>query len=102
MPRMRDNMSMQDHHSHPQSRQVTPNFATGPSTGTPFTFARIDVPGALATLATGINDLGATVGTYYDTAGNEHGFLLRNGTFSTVDVPGSLVGVSGTLQTEAN
>lgn len=102
MPRMRDMSSMQDHHSHPQYRQAAPNYATGQSTATPFTFATLDVPGALATFATGINGRDAIVGIYYDTAGNEHGFLLRSGTFSTVDVPGSLVGVPGTLQTEAN
>ena len=72
------------------------------SAGPTFTFISIDVPGASNTIATGINAPGAIVGIYYDTAGNEHGFLLKNGNFSTVDVPGSLVGVSGTLQTEAN
>jgi probable HAF family extracellular repeat protein len=53
-------------------------------------------------LATGINASGHIVGIYSDAGGNSHGFLLKGGTFFTVDVPGSLVGVSGTLQTEAN
>ena len=74
-----------------------------PAAGTPtFTFASIDVPGSSGTLATGINGREDIVGIYYDSAGNSHGFLLKGGTFYTVDVPGSLVGVSGILQTEAN
>lgn len=103
MPRMRDMSSMQHHHSHPLSRSTAPKYATGeePTEGR-FTFTSIDVPGASGTLATGINAAGQIVGIYYDTAGNSHGFLLKRGGFSTVDVPGSLVGVSGMLQTEAN
>lgn len=102
MPRMSEMSSMPGHHSQTLSRQAVHSNAAAVSAGTPFTFTNIDVPGALATFATGINGRGATVGIYYDSAGNEHGFLLKNGTFSSVDVPGSLVGVSGTLQTEAN
>ena len=101
-PRMRGTSSMQDHHSHPQSRQTVPRPAMDELRGTTFTFASVDVPGASNTFATGINARGAIVGIYYDNAGNEHGLLLKNGNFSTVDVPGSQVGVSGTLQTEAN
>ncbi len=102
MPRMRETAKMQDHHSHPQQRQTAPKLATDESSRPAFTFATIDVPGAMATLATGINAQGQVVGIYYDTAGNEHGFLLKHGSFFTVDVPGSLVGVPGTLPTEAN
>jgi uncharacterized membrane protein len=102
-PRMRGMTTMQDHHSHPQSRQTVARPAMDELSGTNFTFASVDVPGATNTLATGINARGAIVGIYYDSAGNEHGFLLlKNGNFSTVDVPGDLVGVAGTLQTEAN
>ena len=101
MPRMREMASMQDHHSHPQSRQTASSLSADGATP-PFAFATVDVPGASGTLATGINNRGQIVGIYYDTAGNSHGFLLKRGNFSTVDVPGSLVGVFGTLQTEAN
>ncbi len=101
-PRMRGMTTMEDHHSHPQSRQTVARLAMDEFSGTTFTFASVDVPGATNTIATGINARGTIVGIYYDSAGNEHGFLLKNGNFSTVDVPGSLVGVSGTLQTEAN
>jgi hypothetical protein len=82
-------------------RQMVPESL--PVAGTQhFTFVSIDVPGASATLATGINGRGDIVGIYYDSAGNSHGFLLKDSTFYTVDAPGSLVGVSGILQTEAN
>jgi uncharacterized membrane protein len=98
-PRMR---GMQDHRGQPQSGQSFATPAMEELSGPTFGFVSIDVPGASATLATGINALGAIVGIYFDTAGNEHGFLLKDHSFHTVDVPGSLVGVSGTLQTEAN
>jgi uncharacterized membrane protein len=101
-PRPRGMSSMQDHHSHPQSRQTVPSPAMDELSGTTFTFASVDVPGASNTLATGINARGSIVGIYYDSAGSEHGFLRKHGIFLTVDVPGGLVGVSGMLQTEAN
>jgi hypothetical protein len=101
MPRMREMASMQNHHSHPQKRETAAKPFPDNSTQT-FTFTSLDVPEATGTLATGINARGHIVGIYYDGAGNSHGFLLKKGAFFTVDVPGSLVGVSGTLQTEAN
>jgi uncharacterized membrane protein len=101
-PRMRGMSSMQDHHSHPQARQTVTSLAANQVDGPTFKFVSIDVPDASATIATGINARGAIVGIYYDAAGNEHGFLLKDHNFLTVDVPGSLVGVSGMLQTEAN
>jgi uncharacterized membrane protein len=101
-PRMRGMSSMQDHHSHPQSRQTVTRPAMDELSPPTFKFVSVDVPGAANTLATGINARGAIVGIYYDSAGNSHGFLRKDRNFLTVDVPGSLVGVSGTLQTEAN
>jgi hypothetical protein len=101
-PRMRGMSTMQDHHSHPQSRQTVAGPAMDEVGGPTFKFVSIDVPGSAGTIATGINRRRDIVGIYYDTANNEHGFLLKDGNFFTVDVPGSLVGVSGTLQTEAN
>jgi len=35
----------------------------------------------------GINDLGQVVGTYVDTSGARHGFLLSKGVYTTLDVP---------------
>jgi len=65
-----------------------------------FNFESIDVPCsscnggiALATTAYGINPAGDIVGTYNDKAG-QHGFLRKDGQFTTIDVPASLVGGS--------
>ena len=52
----------------------------------------IDVPeasGQLGTQATGINARGDIVGIYVTDTFNMHGFLLSNGTFTTIDVPGA-------------
>ena len=43
---------------------------------------------AASTVPLGINDAGQIVGTFYDGTG-AHGFLLSEGTFTTIDVPGS-------------
>lgn len=51
-------------------------------------FTPISVPGAIGTLAGGINDSGAIAGTYFDENGNQHGFVDNGGTFTTLDVPG--------------
>jgi uncharacterized membrane protein len=74
-----------------------------------FVFVPIDVPcsdcaGGIArsTVATGINPDGEIVGSYVDALGKSHGFLLGEEGFSTLDVPGSLIGVEGTLPTNAN
>lgn len=67
-----------------------------------FRFFSFDVPNATFTIPAGIGPLGEIVGIYGDASFNEHGFLLKDGNFTTIDVPGALVGVSGILQTEAN
>ncbi len=73
-----------------------------------FNFAPIDVPcsacpGGIArrTAIGGINPGGDIVGTYTDTVGKQHGFLLSGGQFTSIDVPGALVGTTGTLPTVA-
>jgi uncharacterized membrane protein len=53
-------------------------------------FTRIDVPGALSTLALGINNRGQIVGAYSDEAIG-HGFLLQKDTFTTIDAPGAVL-----------
>jgi hypothetical protein len=60
-----------------------------------------DAP-AKQTSAKGINARGDIVGFYIDPANHQHGFLLRDEQFSTIDVPGALAGVSGVLPTIAN
>jgi probable HAF family extracellular repeat protein len=53
----------------------------------PFSFSTIDVPGASATWATGINDSGEIVG-YFDDSKGTHGFVYVEGQFNKIDVPG--------------
>ena len=53
-----------------------------------FTFTAIDVPGATATEAFGINAAGDIVG-FFTNASGAHGFLLSRGVFTTIDVPGA-------------
>jgi probable HAF family extracellular repeat protein len=61
-------------------------LAQGPS---PENFVTIDHPeGFNGTYANGINDAGAVVGRWSDDA--DHGFILTNGVFTTIDVPGSV------------
>jgi probable HAF family extracellular repeat protein len=52
-----------------------------------YRFVRIDVPGATATFAQGINARGDIGGRYNDSEGSVHGFLLQHGVFSKVDFP---------------
>jgi probable HAF family extracellular repeat protein len=54
-----------------------------------FTFASIDFPGAVLTVASGINSGGEVVGRYQDAMGKIHGFLLSNENFSSIDFPGA-------------
>ncbi|MDH3258123.1 MAG: hypothetical protein OEM19_01500, partial [Deltaproteobacteria bacterium] len=49
----------------------------------------IDVPGAIWTKASGINDDGTIVGTYGDKTGT-HGFLYDGISHTPLDVPGSV------------
>ncbi len=83
-----------------------------------FNFVSIDVPcsafpsgaicpasgHALATNASGIGPGGQIVGAYTDGSGIEHGYLYSDGAFTTIDVPGSMVGLSDDirLQTSVN
>ena len=73
-----------------------------------FNYYSIDVPcsacpGGIArrTALNGINPAGDIVGVYTDAVGRQHGFLLSRGHFTTIDVPGELVDVAGTLPTVA-
>ena len=60
-----------------------------PSTSALGAFVTVDVPGAAVTRAMGINTDGAVVGDFTDSAGKQHGFLLRGGIFTTIDYPGA-------------
>jgi probable HAF family extracellular repeat protein len=47
------------------------------------------IAGALLTEATGINNSGTIVGFYYDANSFRHGFIFKNGVYSTYDKPGA-------------
>ena len=53
----------------------------------PYSFQKLDVPGAYQTSAAGINDAGHIVGSYYDNPWPQHGFLFKNNHFSILDFP---------------
>lgn len=55
-------------------------------------FTTIDFPasGVLMTHAFGINSVGDIVGSYVDSAGVEHGYLLSGGKFTQIDFPRAL------------
>lgn len=66
-------------------------FVSAPLAVAQGTYTQIDVPGAAATLAAGIDSAGDISGLYVDaTIGNSHGFLLSGGTYTTIDYPGFL------------
>jgi uncharacterized membrane protein len=52
-----------------------------------FNFSRVNIPGATQTFVTGINNAGVMVGTYQDSAGTYHGFILDRKKITTLDVP---------------
>src|SRR5262249_7819451 len=70
-----------------------------PGVAQQFNYTAIDVPCSVApptncplgvaraTLASGINPAGDIVGAYVDGVGRQHGFLLSDGQFTTIDVP---------------
>jgi probable HAF family extracellular repeat protein len=60
-----------------------------------YSFTTIDVPGSTTTSASGINASGEIVGTYTDSSGNQHGFEYTNGTYTTINGPGSYTQVNG-------
>src|SRR5215471_12238409 len=53
------------------------------------TYTTIDFPGAAATLAVDINELGQIVGRYIDGSGVNYGYLLNNGIFTSIAFPGA-------------
>jgi hypothetical protein len=83
-------------------------FLPAGSAAQAFNYYSIDAPcsacpGGIArrTALGGINPAGDIVGVYTDAVGVQHGFFLSLGQFTTIDVPGTLAGVSGTLPTVA-
>src|SRR3954469_19273684 len=60
----------------PIARLADPVSARFVASGPAFSFTTIDVPGATATTAWGINARGDVAGSYVDAGGFSHGFLL--------------------------
>jgi uncharacterized membrane protein len=54
-----------------------------------FDFTPINVPDAISTSASGINARGDIVGSYVDRSQRSHGYVLRDGTFTTIDFTSS-------------
>lgn len=56
-----------------------------------YRFNTVDVPfaGATETELFEITDAGDSVGSYVDAAGARHGFLLQNGTYTSISAPGA-------------
>jgi probable HAF family extracellular repeat protein len=58
-----------------------------------YSFTTFDVPGSTGTTqAFGINDSGQIVGYYQADDSTSHGFLLDNGSYTTFDAPGHIIG----------
>ena len=53
------------------------------------TFTTIDVPGGFLPQATGINNAGQIVGSYYDPPGTRHGCLYSGGSLTSINAPGA-------------
>ncbi|MGO9829714.1 MAG: hypothetical protein ACLPJH_06200 [Myxococcaceae bacterium] len=58
-------------------------------------FRSFDPPGAISSSASTVSITGEVVGSYTDSAGNTHGYVLAHGTFSTIDVPGAVFTFAG-------
>jgi hypothetical protein len=59
-------------------------------TGGPYTYKKIQYPGAIYTDATGITNSGLVVGTYQDAQGNRHGYTYDGVNYTSVEFPGSV------------
>src|SRR5437660_6590550 len=74
-------------------------LAIGSAQAQSFDYASVDFPNATRTRAWGINPGGVIVGDYRDASNVPHGFVLSGGHYITLDVPGSVLGLMGTLPT---
>jgi probable HAF family extracellular repeat protein len=70
--------------SAPTSR-LTPQSVSADRTNPTYDIETLDVPNALGTSAQGINAAGDIVGFFADATGRLHGFLYREGNFTTID-----------------
>ncbi|MHB8218590.1 MAG: hypothetical protein ACYDDS_21165 [Candidatus Sulfotelmatobacter sp.] len=63
-------------------------------------FTSFDPPGAVSSTASTVIASGAVVGSYTDSAGAGHGYLLYHGTYTTIDFPGSIFTFTGAANPE--
>src|SRR3954452_6399047 len=68
---------------------IAPMAAGSSANAAAYTFTQIDVPGAFATEAHGINNAGQIVGSFVDGNFTTNGFLSTGGSFTQIDVPGA-------------
>jgi len=68
-------------------------LAAQPSLTPYYNFQTVDYPGSIATYPLGINDLRTVVGYYLDPTFAAHGFLWKNGVFTTIDHPNAKLGL---------
>jgi hypothetical protein len=66
------------------------NFSFTPAAFNISNVQQVYFPESQFTAAVKINDRGQIVGLYVDSGGVEHGFLLNNGQYSTIDFPGAV------------
>jgi hypothetical protein len=55
----------------------------------------LDVPGSIGTEIFDINNAGRLAGAYWDTGGRQHGFVYRDGVYTTIDYTGENTIISG-------
>jgi hypothetical protein len=67
-----------------------------------FSFAKSNVPGARSTFPGGINNAGVSVGTYVDSTGVAHGYILQGKTLTTLDDPDASPGTTGATGVNLN
>lgn len=63
-------------------------------------FTSFDPPGAPSSSASTVIASGAVVGSYTDSGGVGHGYLLYHGTYTTIDFPGSIFTFAGAANPE--
>jgi len=64
-----------------------------------YSFTSLDVPGATATEAYGINDAGSVVGSYYDATG-WYSFTYNGSSYSSLNVPGATAAIAYGIKTQ--
>src|SRR5579863_6852965 len=63
-----------------------------------FKFTSVEVPGAKSTFTTGINNAGVMVGTYQDSAGIYHGYILKGRKVTTLSNPHGTITFVGNIK----